>query len=73
MALVLGAITVILAYFSKRVLAEPLRNWELGLPAFLAILFQGFAKKQKSSKFSRPWFGILVVVLAAILIIALNA
>jgi len=72
-ALVLGASTVILAYFSKRVLAEPLRNWELGLPAFLAIFFQGFTKKQTSSRFSRPWFGILVIVLATILIIALNA
>ena len=73
LALVLGASTLILSYFSKRVLAEPLRNWELGLPAFLAMLFQGYAAHKKSSWFSRSWIGILIVVLATILVIALNA
>jgi hypothetical protein len=73
MALVLGASTIILAYFSKRVFAEPLRGWELGLPAFLAVLFEGFAKTHKSSRFSRTWIGILIVVLATMLVIALNA
>jgi hypothetical protein len=72
-ALVLGASIIILAYFSKRVLAEPLKNWELGLPGFLAVLFQGFAKKYESSRFSRPWIGMLIIVLATILVIALNA
>jgi len=72
MALVLGASTVILAYFSKRVFAEPLRNWELGLPALLAMLYQGFAAKGKSYRFSRPWIGIAIIVLATILVIAIN-
>ncbi len=73
MALVLGAITIIMAYFSKRVFSEPLRSWELGLPAYLGLLFQGFAKTRESSRFSRPWIGILIVVLLAILVLALNA
>lgn len=73
MALVLAAITLILAYFSKRVFAEPLRNWELGLPAFLGSLFQGLTGTRKSSRFSRPWVGVLVTVLAAILVLAVNA
>jgi hypothetical protein len=73
MALVMGASTIILAYFSKRVFAEPMRNWELGLPAFLATIFQAFAVKKKNSRFSNPWIGMLIVVLATILIIASNA
>ena len=72
LALVLGASTLILSYFSKRILVEPLRKWELGLPAFLAMLFQGYAAHKKSSWFSRPWIGILIVVLGTILVIALN-
>ena len=73
MALVLGASTIILAYYSKRVFAEPLRNWELAIPAFLASLFQGFAASRKTSRFSRPWIGMLILVLATILIIVFNA
>jgi len=73
MALVLGAITIILAIFSKRVFAEPLRNWELGLPAFLAALFQGFAKSRKDSPFSKTWVGLAIIILSAILVLALNA
>ena len=72
LALVLGASTLILSYFSKRILAEPIRKWELGLPAFLAMLFQGYAVHKKSFWFSRPWIGILLVVLTTALIIALN-
>ena len=72
-ALALGASTVILAYYSKRVLDQPLRNWELGLPAFLAMLFQGYVQTHKSSRFSRSWIGILAVVLATVLVIVLNS
>ena len=71
-ALVLAASTLTLSYFSKRVFAEPLRKWELGLPALLVMFFQGFAAHKKSSRFSRPWIGMLIVVLSSILIIVLN-
>lgn len=73
MALVLGAITIVLAYFSKRILAEPLRNWELGLPAYLAVLFQGFVKTRPDSRFSRTWIGILIMVIAGVLVVVLNS
>jgi hypothetical protein len=73
MALVMGASTIILAYFSKRVFAEPLSKWELGLPALLAVLFQGFAKMRESSRFSREWVGLLIVVLTTALVIIMNS
>jgi len=72
-ALVLGASTLVLSHFSKHVLAEPLSKLELGLPALLAMLFHGLIASKKTSWFSRPWIGILIIVLATILIIALNA
>jgi hypothetical protein len=73
LALVLGISTITLSYFSKRVMAEPMRNWELGLPALLATLFQGFAASRKSSRLSRPWIGMSIVALATVLIIAFNS
>jgi hypothetical protein len=72
-ALVLGASTVILAYFSKRVLDEPLKNLELALPALIATLFQGVSLKKKSAWYGRPWIGMLLIALATVFIILLNS
>ena len=71
-ALVAGASTVILAYFSKRVLDVPLRKWELGLPALLLALFQGLAAYRKSSRFSHAWIGMLVIALSTVIVIIIN-
>jgi hypothetical protein len=72
-ALVLAASTLTLSHFSKRVFDEPLRKWELGLPALLTMLFQGYAASRKTSRFSRPWIGMLIIVLSTALIIIFNA
>lgn len=72
MACVLGATTVIMAHFSKHVLSEPIPDWQLALPAFLAALFQGFAVKRPSSPIGRVRIGVLVIVLPAFLVIVLN-
>ena len=73
MALVLAASTLILSHFSKHMFAEPLRNWELGLPAILASVSQGLAVRYKSSWFRRQWAGMLIVVFSTALIIVLNS
>ncbi|MFH2053568.1 MAG: hypothetical protein ABIK96_13975 [bacterium] len=72
MALVLGAVTILLAIYSKRVAAEPLRNWELALPGFCGTLFQGFSQSRRSSPFSRTWIGLVIVALMAGLVMVLN-
>ena len=72
-ALVLGACTIALAYFSKRVLAEPLSNLELGLPALLAMVFQGLTSYRKTRIFYRPWIGMLIIAVTTALIIILNS
>ena len=71
--LVLGVCTVTLAYFSKRVLAEPLSNLELGLPALLAMVFQGLTSNRKTRIFYRPWIGMLIIAVTTALIIILNS
>ena len=73
MALVLGASTILLALYSKRMAPEPLRNWELALPGFCGSLFQGFAQSRKRARLSRPWIGLAIVFLMTVLVVLLNA
>jgi hypothetical protein len=73
MALVVGASIITLAYFSKRVLPEPLSNLELALPPLLGALFEGLVQMKKKAWYTRPICGILAVVLSTIVVIALNA
>jgi hypothetical protein len=72
-ALVTGVSIIVLAWFSKRVFAEPLREWELALPAFLFTLWQGLtARKTAAPWLRRPWIGMLVIAAVTLLIIVLN-
>ena len=72
-ALATGVSIVALAYFSKRVLPEPLSYLELAFPPFLAVVYEAIAKNRKAAWYSRPLAGILAVLLATALVIGLNA
>ncbi len=72
-ALATGLSIVILAYFSKRVLSEPLSYLELALPPFLATVYETATAKKKNAWFSRPIYGILAILLATVLVIGLNS
>ena len=63
---------LVLAYFSKRILPEPLSKLEFALPALVAVLFEALEKSRKSSWYARPVFGILAVAVATTLVIVLN-
>ena len=64
LALASGVSIVVLAWFSKRVLPEPLGNLELAAPPFLAAVFEAATTKVKARWYGRPWCGILLVLLA---------
>ena len=72
-ALAAGTSIIVLAYFSKRVLPEPLSYLELAIPPFLATFYEGATKKKKAAWYGRPVVGILAVLLATVLVIVLNA
>ncbi len=72
-ALATGLSIVVLAYFSKRVLSEPLSYLELAAPPFLAMIYETATAKNKDVWFSRPMYGILAILLATALVIGLNA
>ncbi len=72
-ALAAGASIIILAYFSKRVLPQPLSTLELALPPFVATLFEALAKTREGAWYTRPVFGVIAIALATVLVIAFNA
>lgn len=72
-ALAAGASIIVLAYVSKHVLPEPLSTLELALPPFVATLFEAVAKTREGARYTRPIVGIIAVVFATVLVIAVNA
>ena len=73
-ALAAGTSIIVLAYFSKRILPEPLSYLELALPPFIALFFATPpSKKKKAAWYGRPLYGILAILLATVLVIGLNA
>jgi hypothetical protein len=72
-ALAAGTSIIVLAYFSKKVLPEPLGYLELAIPPFIATLYEGAIKKKKAAWYGRPVVGILAILLATVLVIVFNA
>jgi len=73
-ALATGTSILVLAYFSKRVLPEPLSYMELALPPFIALFFATPpSKKKKAIWYGRPLYGVLAILLTTVLVIGLNA
>jgi hypothetical protein len=73
-SLATGTSILVLAFFSKRILPEPLSYLELALPPFIAVFFAApAAKKKKAVWYGRPLYGILAILLATVLVIGLNA
>ncbi len=72
LALAVGASIVALAYFSKRVLPEPLSYLELALPPFIAMVYEVATAKNRTPWYSQPMVGVMAVVLTTALVILLN-
>ena len=72
-ALAAGVSILALAYFSKRVLPEPLSYLELAMPPFLATIYEAATKKKEAAWYGRPVVWVLAILLATVLVIVLNA
>ena len=70
-ALATGASIIIMAYFSKRILAEQIDYLPLANPPFIATIYEVLSAKYKDSKILKTWYWISAIFLAtAIIIIA---
>ena len=72
-ALATGICIVAMAYFSKRVLPEPIHKLYLAIPPFIMTLYEGFAAKKEHTNYSKTPIWIAAIFSSAILIIVLNA
>ena len=72
-ALATGASIIIMAYFSKRVLPEPIGYLSLAIPPFLATLYESLLNRYKDSKLLTTWFWIIAILAATALIIVFHA
>ena len=69
-ALATGASIIALAYFSKRVLPEPIPYLDQAFPPFLAALGEGAVTKYKGSRLGTSWYWVAAILLSTALVIA---
>ena len=72
-ALATGASIIALAYFSKRILPEPIGYLPAAIPPFIALIFEGVLSKYKNKKIATTWYWIAAILGATVLIIVVNA
>ena len=71
-SLATGISILTLAYFSKRVLPEPLSYLEIAAPPFIATIYESLLAKHKDKSFMKTWIWILAILVATILVVLLN-
>lgn len=64
-----GVSIVVLAYFSKRVFNEQIGDVILGIPPFIAFIFELILNKYQNSKFAKTWYWVTGIFLSAGIII----
>jgi hypothetical protein len=71
-SLATGISIIVLAYFSKRVLPEPLSYLSLAAPPFIATIYESLLAKHKDSKYMQTWIWVLSIFIATALVIILS-
>ena len=68
-ALATGASILILAYFSKRVLPQPIGYLPLAVPPFIATLYEALLQKYGRTGRLKTWYCITAILLATAIVI----
>jgi hypothetical protein len=68
-ALATGVSIVIMAYFSKRVLSEPIGYLQMAIPPFIALIYENVLNKHKNKKIATAWYWVIAILVATALII----
>jgi len=71
-ALATGLSIIVMAYFSKHVLAEPIKYLPLAIPPFVSVIFEAVYSKNKDSKIATTWYWIVAIFVATALVILLS-
>lgn len=72
-ALATGVSIIVLAYFSKRVLPEPIGYLPIAIPPFLATIYEAVAAKHKNKKITTTWYWFTAILITTAIIIVFYA
>lgn len=72
-ALATGVSIIVLAYFSKRVLPEPIGYLPLAIPPFIATIYEAVVSKHKNKKITTTWYWVVAILVATALVIMIYA
>ena len=72
-ALATGVSIIALAYFSKKILPEPIGFLPLAIPPFIASIYEAVATKHKNKKITTTWYWLTAIFVSTALVIVLNA
>ena len=67
-----GLSIIVLAYFSKNILPEPIGYLNLAIPPFMATITESLIGRYKDKIFLITWLGIAAVLIATILVIVFH-
>ena len=67
-----GLSIIVLAYFSKKILPEPIGYLNLAIPPFMATITESLISRYKDKIILITWLGIAAVLLATILVIVFH-
>jgi len=68
-ALATGISIIVMAYFSKRVLPEPIAYLPLAIPPFIASIFEVILSKHKKKKIAATWYLVAAILITTAFII----
>ncbi len=70
-ALATGFSIIVMAYFSKKILPEPMSYLSMAIPPFIATIYESLAGKYKEHKLLTTWYWITAILASTALIILL--
>ena len=69
MAIAAGISIIAFAWFSKKVLADPINPLFLAVPPLIEAAYEGFLKKNKAAKFMKTGYWICAILISTAIII----
>ena len=70
-ALATGISIIVMAYFSKKVLPEPIGYLPTAIPPFFMVIYEAIQEKYKNHRISRARYWVTAIFLSTILIIVI--
>jgi len=72
-ALATGVSIIVMAYFSKRVLSDPISYLQMAIPPFIAFVYENVLNKFKKKKVATAWYWVIAIFAVTALIIILHS